>query len=485
MAKKVLSIRSFNGGIAPSLKEGVKGSFQFAQALDIFTEPSNASIATASVKRSGSTVDSLVKWIVSGSPYDSNIYFYALNGKIFKEDSGGTWSSIRTVSGSVGNGMELYNDYIYYTQSNGQIGRYGPLSGSPAFTDNWQTGLTATTDFAPIKSFKEGFVTGHGSKVAWYDGVTFTAARLTLPPGLKVRSLEVIGEFVVIGTWRGTNIYDNNEGYIFFWDGISTTFNRFVPIADGGCNALVTRQNQLYSVVGSQGYLLKNYEPFSKLERMPLLERTKYVEVYPGAVSTWQNLVCVGYAASTNSATIRQGVYLYGSIDDSYPEVINFSFPVSTGTTQSTTLQIGAVKGIGNNLYISWGDNSSYGVDRVSVGGNPYSSGTYTSLIYDDERAFADKQVITVKAQHLPLATGESVQLGYRVNRTGSITYGTAHTYSVSDPLPTTTRLEVPSDLSYHKELEISFILSQSNNTTPTITWFGAEIDDMGQENNF
>ena len=480
MAKKIYTIKFFHGGIADSEKEGLRGSFFFSQKLDIFSEPTNITLLPKTAKSSSSTVVDLVKWIVVGTPNDTNIYYYGDAGHIYSStNAGGSWSDLRTVSNSNGQGMDLYNDYIYYTQ-NTQIGWYGPLSSSPSFTDNWQGSLndTSTSKFAPVKAFKEGFAVGNGNDLGWYDGVTWDQDKIVLPPGFNIRSLDVVDEFLAVGAWRGTSITDSEQGLVFFWDGSATTFNFFVEIPEGGVNALLNSRNRLLSMVGSNGIIYLNYNPFQKAHRIPKLEYSKYVEVYPGAVTNWKGIAHIGTSGNTDSTSIIQGVYQWGAKSDKYNEALNFAYVISTGTSTGTGMKIGAVKGIGNQMFIGWKDGSDYGVDRVIQTADPFANGTYEGLFFDDKRPAQDKLAVTLKALHKALASGESVQLGYKINRASSYTTGTANS-TVGD---TETRLPVPSSDARFKEIMFEVILATTGSTSPTVTAIVLEYDDMSEE---
>ena len=478
MAKKKLNQNFFYGGVAESNKMGVAGAFSFGEKLNIYDEPSQLTTNPAAVKDSDTTVADLVKWIASGSPHDTNTYFYGDAGKIYQRESDGTWSLLQTTTNSGGQGMDVYDDYLYYTQDE-QIGRYGPLSGAVAFEDDWETGLedTSDTNFAPVKAFKDGLAVGHGNKLAWYDGSAWNDDALTLPPGLQIRSLEVLDEFLVIGTWRGTAITDNEEGYIFLWDGSSTTFNFFKNIPEGGINALANSRNRLLSVVGSSGNLFINYNPFEKLQQLPKLTLAEYAEVFPGAMTNWKNLTCIGVSGNSDSTTLKKGVYLWGSKSGRYSEVLNFAYPISTENDTGTTVKIGSVKGVGDNLFIGWKDDTTYGVDKVTNSGSPYATSQLESLIFDDGQLYSDKLAIKIKVHHLPLATGESVQIGYKINRASSYTTGTANTTDDS----TETVLSLP-PAGRFREIQLEVLMAGSNSTMPTITYLGMEYDDLKEE---
>lgn len=561
MAKKILTVKYFNGGVGDSDKEGIRGSFYLSRNLDIFSEPTNITLHPLTAKISGSTVVGLPKWFVSGSPYNTLLYTYDSLGYIYSRTTGNTWTNLRKVASSSGQGMELFDDYIYYVQ-NTQIGRYGPLAaGSPTFTDNWQTGLVDTSatgkQLAPIKAFQAGFAVGHGNKLAWYDGAVWTLAYMTFPPGYNVRTLDTVDEFLAIGVWKGSTITDSETGIVFFWDGTSSTYNFFVEIPEGGINAILNSRNRLLSVVGPNGVIYLNYTPFQKVHKIPYLEYSKTLEIYPGAVTNWNGLSLIGVSGSTDSTTLTQGVYQWGAKSDKYNETLTLGFTPSHGKTQGTNLHIGALKGIGDELFIGWQDtttttltdvvfdnpsadvvrgtkaahglstgtiivvsgctqayanatwtitvvNSStftldsaswasfngadvtgdaaiantYGVDRVITTANPFATGVYESLIFDDNRPLQPKLAITLKATHKALVSGESVQLGYKKDRASSYTTGTAN----STVGTTETRLSIPPADSRFYEFQFEAILATSGSTAPTITSIGLEYDDLSAE---
>ena len=557
MSKKILTVKYFNGGIGDSDKEGVKGSFYLSRNLDILSEPTNITLNPATALNSTTIVVDLVKWFVSGSPYDTNLYAVGDTGKIYKATSASprVWSVLQTTSNCYGQGLELFNDYLYYTQ-NTQIGRYGLLSGTPSFTDAWQTGLNDTSAagkrYAPIKTFANGLAVGHGNYLGWWDGTVWDVDRLIFPPGYNARTMDVIDEYLVIGTWKGSSITDSESGIAFFWDGTAKYYNFFVKIPEGGVQALINSRNRLMTIAGANGNLYLNSSPFQKVDSIPYLPTSKTVEIYPGAVANWQGVTLIGVAGNTDSSTLPQGVYQYGSKSDRYSEVLNLAYTPSHGKTAATTLHIGALVGLGDELFISWQDNtpttitgvvfsnpssttvmgtktnhglgtgsiivitgctqtyanatwtvtkltadtftldsalwasftgsdvtgdcttaSTYGVDRVIITASPFATGSYQSLIFDDNRSLQEKLAITLVATHKALASGESIQLGYDTNRSGTYTTGSVNS-TVGSVI---TRLPIQTSKARFYEFQFEVLLATSVATSPTVTSIGLEYD--------
>src|SRR4030066_197497 len=135
MAIQQVRISRFDAGIAStSQKVDLPNSARWIKNLDPFSDPAYIRLSKKPTKVSGSTVDNLIFWMEDGSPYDTNRYFYDLGGKIYRETSGDVWSSLRTVSGGAGEGLKIFDDYLYYALAT-NIGRYGKLTGTPAFDD--------------------------------------------------------------------------------------------------------------------------------------------------------------------------------------------------------------------------------------------------------------------------------------------------------------------------------------------------------------
>lgn len=479
MAVKPTIITGAYGGISIAKKVGQQGSFRFGTHLNITDDPNEISLNLTGTKKSASVVTGLIKWIVDGTPFDTNRYAYDDAGNIYKIDSSDNFTLLRAVSNSHGQGMEVQADYLYYTQ-NTQIGRYGPLSNSPSFTDAWQTGLndTSASLFAPITVLNDRLIVGHGNKVATWDGAVWTLAALTLPAELNVRAASRTDQYILLGAWRGTAVTASEDGYVYIWDALSETFNDSYP-TEGGLNAIEYYQNKLLSIQGKNGVIYTETSPFNKKHQIPKLEIRKYIEVFPGSMTSWNNLIYFG-VSNSDSTNVTRGVYSWGSKQSSvFPDALNYAYTISTGNN-GNTVQIGCVKGIGNDLYIAWKDGSRYGVDKVDETSSYVLSGTYESLIEDGGSEGREKAGTVITVSHLPLAENESIAINYRHNRQSAFQSGVTN----SEDGSTTTKL-YSSDLAEGSRFlawEWQTVLSGDGTTTPTVVDQTFWYDDLKEE---
>lgn len=478
MALQNTTITGAYGGVSIAKKVGQQGSFRFGTHLDIITDPNEITLNLTGTKKSASVVTGLIKWIVDGTPFDTNRYAYDDAGNIYKIDASDTFTLLRAVSNSHGQGMEVQNDYLYYTQ-NTQIGRYGPLSSSPTFTDNWQTGLddTSTSLFAPITVLNDRLIVGHGNNVSTWDGAIWTLAALTLPAQLNVRAVSRTDQYILIGAWRGTAVTASEDGYIYIWDALSETFNDSYP-TEGGLNAIEYYRNKLLSIQGKNGVIYTDTSPFNKVHQIPKLEIKKYVEIFPGAMTSWNNLTFFGISNS-DSTNITRGVYSWGSKQSVFPEALNYAYTISTGNNGST-VQIGCVKGIGNDLYIAWKDGSNYGVDKIDETSSYALSGTYESMIEDAGSEGNQKAGVVTSISHLPLAIGESIAVNYRHDRQSSFQTGITNS-----TVGSTTTLLYNAALTEGTRFlawEWQTVLTGPGTTTPTVTDQTFIYDDLAEE---
>src|SRR3990167_3949881 len=135
--ERIINQERFNGNLSEDERDGIPNSFFWGRSLDTRSNPSVLKILPKTTKESGSTVDGLVKFF---EPVSTDMFSYADNGDIYKRTSAGSWSLIGTLTTATGNGMAYFalDDFLYFAKDK-VIARYGPMSGTPALTQDYFT----------------------------------------------------------------------------------------------------------------------------------------------------------------------------------------------------------------------------------------------------------------------------------------------------------------------------------------------------------
>jgi hypothetical protein len=471
----------FYGGISDAEKQIVRTTyllekqyqFLFAQNGNILEYPNYFQINKAAIKDSPTSgpaqLTAIPKWIVSGQPYTSSIFIYCADGKMFSRDINGNYTYLFTAQDSQGNGLGNFLGFLYYS-TNSSLGVYGPL-GSPAAVNNdayitTSVQNTKATGLAPINTKFSAVMMGHNNLLGKFDGTNWTPNILTLDNASYVRSMDFVNQMLGIAVSTNGSLAPN-QTLAYIWDGANYTFNAFTPM-DGPVDVILNWKNNLLSVIGSAGMLYMGMSPVQAQQRFPKLTNHDTIQILPGAVTKYKGQAMFGISGTT-AVGFQNGVYHWGNRNDNYPAGFNFDYTISTGNTQN--VQIGALFGSGEQLFIGWADNNTgtFGVDVVQDSGPYYSSAFVEGVIVDDMRPVDDKTALTLKASHLPLNSGESIQMAFSINR-GPYVLSTLNT----TPGSVLTKFPVIGDYASFKEMKCKFILGGNGSTTPTLTSIGA-----------
>jgi hypothetical protein len=452
-----LIIDKFYGGLSLGSKRGQEGSFRYGLGLNYVDDPDHITATRALVKQSSTTVADLPTFITS---YNALGYAIGNAGKIYK-NTAGTWSLLQTTANCKGQGLAVYGAYMYYRQ-NAQIGRMALASDT--FTDNWQTsGATAVqtvVDYAPIKVFLNLCLFSNGRFLATWDDATFVYNRLTFPVGYHVRDIDVMGEYAVMAVNDNEDITQAKRGFLFFWDGTSTTYNFMTEVNEGGgISSIQANQNSVFVFAGGKGNIYEYNGINNKIKKIPYIGTSSTVFVYPGADTNFNGRCLFGLAGGT-STTAYKGIYSWGSPELGYPAGLNLENAISTGTIQGTGIDIGAVTAVGNDLYVGWKDGATYGIDKLSTTVNNLSVTCDSLLITTNNPCTTTRQKLFFK----PLASGESITLWLKADQGSWVEAGSA-SYTVDGA--TTIKL-LNYGLSYD-DIEIRVVLAGTS-TMPSLS---------------
>lgn len=357
--------------------------------------------------------------------------------------------------------------------------------------------LVTDTAYHPIAPFLNFMAVGNERYIAKWDGAFWSPNFIAFPPGWRVRCFGYWREYLAIGVWKGTNIYDYDFGRVYFWDGIAPTFNFYIDIGDGQVNALYGVDTDLYIMAGFRGYLLDYAGGYfyntgntksNKLKRIPNnrdFAETDYAEVFPGAFRMWRNLLQIGMTGASNSTTIQRGVYSWGSYNQNYKDSLSYDFPISTGNYLNT-VSIGCVYPVGNQLVIGWQDGIAFGADVIDYANPPAASGYIETMIQDDGTIYRNHLQSVARADHLALQSGQSVTIGYQADRSGSYNSSAVNT-TTSLPQATFTKIAIDQATNFGRarEYQVRVTLTATGTTSPTLLGISLQGQPLGEENIF
>lgn len=334
------------------------------------------------------------------------------------------------------NAAQTYHFHLTSTVADGSITCTVNNDLSTCDMQLWANRLEATNNgIHPQVTFQQFECIGNGRYLSVWENLGEVAPsnsawqrqKLTFPPGYEVCGLTVFNEYLVIATER-TTTGDNTpqDGILFYWDGLSATYNYFTRIPEGSPEAIHEYENSIYYVAGGNWYVITSVAATpQKIRRMPGSENIytssnvqTRVNPYMGTVRYGIHLL--GWPSTTSNTEIPYGVYSWGKTDYSQPNSFGYSYLISTGSqfkTLSNNLTIGMVKNFGNILHISWRDGTTYGVDVIDASSTPSSFAKWESLIEDANFPTKQHQASYVEAHWLDIQDGVSIVLKYSINR--------------------------------------------------------------------
>jgi hypothetical protein len=257
--------------------------------------------------------------------------------------------------------------------------------------------------------------------------------RLTFPSGFEVCGLALYQTWVAIATEK--QITSGSTGYqagtIFLWNGVDTTYENAIPIPEGSPRSLFSFEGQLYWHARGSWYRLIGQQP-DRIRRFPDATE-EFSGVYPqllvnpNMTTVRRGVLLSGFPTSTLDPSIEFGVYSLGSLDHTYTESFGLDHVLSTSSrfnTPGKNLKIGCVKCFGDEMYISWRDDShlpnQYGVDSISPFSLAANDGRYEALWFDDSIPERSKVWLRMKVVCSALAAGTTVTPIWRHIRGGS-----------------------------------------------------------------
>lgn len=341
----------------------------------------------------------------------------------------------------------------------------------------------------PIERFLQYWCIGNGRYLSVWEPLSDTPSnnewerhRLTFPANLEVCGLAVWNEYLAIACERRTTGTDEpQEGMIFFWDGLSDTYNYYIKIPEGSPYSIHENHNVIYYFAGGAWYAWSGGDPV-KIRTMPNTD-SEYSDtadqtiVYPYMATVRRGIHLLGFPSETTNQSIEHGIYSYGAVDKNFPDSFGLSYTPSHGTTTnngSNNLRIGMIKSFGDKLFLSWRKSNSYGIDIVDNSSDPATTASWQSVFFEGAVATKSKKALYVDLACKALPTNCEITVKYRTERDGSFSSTTV----------TATEGETAKRLSINEEFyEIQVALDITcGSTTPEIHAVTLVYDDNREQ---
>jgi hypothetical protein len=430
MANKTQTIRieSILGGHSPF------GPFasadQFGYSLGIDPDLGVINNSFAGLKPSGyikptpvrqfseGSLASEVVWITPDVKNFNYTYLYAANGSVYSYDGSSITGLGDLTDGGTSNANgAAYNDnYIYFARDT-TIARYGPLNGSPSFTDDYWTGVLGKTQLenpsmlilASRTSTKrpnhvmhrhndgklyfadtlagQGIINVISTTKTTVEGDTDNGSMynaLDLPFGYHVSDIETFNDDLVMSVIETPTTQQstlNSSPKLVFWDTISQSPNKVINFSfpDPIISAIINVAGTIYIFSGQAfqfGTRISRYIGGESFEQVAIIRDT-YPPAPGGVAHTLSRIFFSGELYQTPSSTRRATIYALGS---QYAQ--NMSMYSVMGSTQSTNAAyINALSFYKESSFsllyplFSWKDSSAgqYGLDGIDAANERYS----------------------------------------------------------------------------------------------------------------
>ena len=457
-----IQINNLNlGGIAKSAYQGLQNSVQELVGLDIHSEPGIIKVNQKLTKDSGTTIDDLVKKILPCS--DGYTYLFgSTSGKIWRRDSLGNYTLVRTASPAAGRAgiKDAIEDqgFIYYTMQN-RVGRF-TIGG--AWDDDWATFLSGDSDFHPIIKVNLIVYIGDGKYVAQIEDGTFTGDALDLKDGLRIKALGTQGINLLSGTYIADNV---SLAEIFDWNTWSVSFSSSDPVQEKGINCFLKTDNYTFVSVGEKGKIyFYDGQKLTNPKRIPgSWGIGNKATIFQNAAAEY-NIPIFGVSNVAGNPCL-QGVYGYGGYDGDYTPVLTLEYIISQAKTSG--IQIGAIEPVDEYFLVSWQDGSTKGIDKLDAS-NKQASAYFTTRAIAPDRANQGR-VAKVTVPYRTIPDSCEIQIWKKANYEDEFTQMTAIKDNVRKTLYSETSIDEFSTV------QIKVVLVSSGNNAPEIE--GAEIE--------
>jgi hypothetical protein len=311
------------------------------------------------------------------------------------------------------------------------------------------------------------------------DAATFTWTQqaLDLPSPYRIKCIEELGNYLMSGTWQGTNTNDVRIADIFSWDRSSPSFGQPVQMNDYGVHAMKNSGNALIVLAGISGGIFKcDGVNAVKIAQLPIdIGASGIQDWYPGSIMTYKEKVFFG-CGNTSSPYSGQGVYSLQQTGQGYTLILEHLNSSLTDGTAAPVMANAILPITRNTFILGWRSDATYGIDLASA--TSYAYGTDYSGYYDSPMYSVGSNLQPYKFGQIEfqlarlLRTGEGIRLAYRKDLADSFTTIRTVAYTDVDAggiLSKNIITNIPNDVVACEQIQFRVSIKGTSTTTPEL----------------
>ena len=424
----------------------------------------------------------------------------------FKFSGGG----VRSFTGAVQSGRSAaYHWHITSTVNDGTVNTVNSDLSGANFLLFVHRMVQTNNRWHPMTIFTGStmmLVVGNGQYVSTYNfandenpsNAVYQRMRFPLDAGYEACGITVNNQYCVIAAEKrsSSNVNNFQDGMLYFWDGINSTYNFKIQVPMGAPYSIYTFNNITYFICAGSLYAWGGGQQVIKVrpvsyQNTDFLGAADDTYVNPNMMDSRGNLLMMGYPSTTTNVNNSYGVYSWGSVELVYPNSFGKSYELANGLTNyspSNNLRIGMVKNFVDTMYVSWSYDDAgvtkYGVDMTNNSSGAARSYRWDSLIWDGGVRYKMKQGITLKINFLPLPVGCTITPYYSIDRDTPISANESGVPFTVTGDGTVTEAYINLNNARGHEFQWGFTATcpAGTMTPPTVTCVVMEIDPLADE---
>lgn len=377
----VINYDLWKRGITPSGFVGLENSYLVDPGVSGILKASNSTSKQSNSSGDDEVVGSILLFLRDSVNDDLYAITDENKGGVYRSTDGGdTWAKLDTSSGtnSACHGAAIWKGFMFLFNG-AAVDVYGTLPTFTLIDADWPSAngviATGSDDSAyhiTLHSEDDALYVGHEniiSKIEENVGQTFapgtsasytiTKTALDLPSGERVRTMNDLGNRMLIGTWRDTA---TPSAKIYPWDRISSSFDRPIILPEKGVRSSLVLGNLMYFVAGSGGKLyVTDGQTVQLVAELPdeFTGNFPSIDSKPAGMIYDKGKVLIAYSSTVLTST---AVWSW----DLQLKKWNIEYTISTlpgvGTANISALypSQGSL-----GLLLGWFDSGDWGIDQV------------------------------------------------------------------------------------------------------------------------